>query len=872
MRIINIFIGSSFRLMRERRRICDIVRQLNDQWLSSGIRIKLYIWEDFVIGFSGKNKQQEYIDEMVLPSDICIFVFSRQVGIYTKMELVAKLKQDKKAVFCFRMPHKGKFAQNVKNDLDALVCTFSDVTNGVELGNQVKDIITEYINSINTSTEKSNDTNALYFYTTIPSDLPGVQSDIGTAFIDLDDATMDEWGIHCQLHPRKCLPLFDETDHYIPILKRDVSEDDFRELEVGIEKVSDETHRLKRMTVFDMDNIFKDNAKVHDLLDTYGIFTDKIKELEALKWKIHKWIRQERQKLFSNATVAIGVSNGKVTINEKAIGLLSIVDDTGKLSLMDSDIEQNKIKITKAIEAHENDQVIQSLLNEQKQRKDTLSLMLENYLNNWTSQLDFDNEKDKESFDECLRIEKEIKSIISKPIENDANLNQLLIKWESMERQLVESESLPPIRLLSTQLFILGIFDTYLNNGVAQSNEEDAVYGRILTNADSSKIQDPVIEMIRMNRANMYARLEEYNEARDLYTQAIENLQAMYDGSVMIAQSITYVLTLLFHLERRYGTKEDIAGVLAQFKDHIGHLDVSNESFFVDQCMYITSELIAIDIENNTNFEIVETAESYFNEANEKLSLSTDNDLYDDIFIYLPNMIARYYIDHLAQIAEEARGEYLAKAESLLKKALDNSVKMQEVKYEISLFHQGELLDQLGFLYAKHPSTFKPAIDAYENSIGIKRRFFVLSGDKSYETNIAHVLVNYASLELSILENQQQNWLERTEILNPKQHVLKALDIYSRHLGSEEAELGYYEALQLKGTIYYYFFNQNPQAIILYNEAISDLFQCWRWNKKHPDNPYRMTFIAYSGRILKERNFITEYEFENVKNTCEDAN
>lgn len=872
MRIINIFIGSSFRLMRERRIICDIVRQLNDKWLAFSVRIKLHIWEDFIIGFNGKNKQLEYIDEMVLPSDICIFVFSHQVGIYTKMELVAKLKQDKKAVFCFRMPYEGKFAQNVKDDLDTLVCAFSDVTDDIELGNLVKDIITEYINSINISTEKSNDTNALYFYTTIPDDLPKIQSDISTAFIDLDDATMDEWGIHCQLHPRKCLPLFDETDHYIPILKRDISEDDFLELEAGIKKSSDKTHRLKRMTVFDLGNIFKDNAKAHDLLDTYGIFTDKIKELEALKWKIHKWIRQERQKLFSNATVAIGVSNGKVTINEKTIGLLSIIDDTENLPLMFSDIEQNKIKIAEAIETHENDQVIQSLLNEQKQRKGTLSLMLENCLNNWTSQLDFDNEKDKEYFDECLRIEKEVKSLISKPIENEASLKQLLIKWESMERQLVESESLPPIRLLSTQLFILGIFDTYLNNGVAQSNEEDAIYGRILNDADSSKIQDPVIEMIRMNRANMYARLEEYNEARNLYTKAIKNLQTMYDGSVMIAQNITYVLTLLYHLELRYGTKENIAGVLAQFKEHIGHLDVSNESFLVDQCMYITSELIAIDIEDNTNFEIAEIAESYFNEANEKLSLSTDNNLYDDIFVYLPNMIARYYIDHLAQMVEETRGEYLAKAESLLKNAIDNCVKMQEVKYGISLFHQGELLDQLGFLYAKQPSTFEPAIDAYKNSIGIKRRFFALSGDKSYEIYIAHVLVNLASLELSILENRQQKRFERTELLNPKQHVLEALDIYSRHLGSKEAELGYYEALQLRGTVNYYFFNQNPQAITLYNEAISDLFKCWCWNKEHPDNSYRMTFVDYSGEILKELSFITEDEFDNVKKICESIN
>lgn len=35
------------------------------------------------------------------------------------------------------------------------------------------------------------------------------------------------------------------------------------------------------------------------------------------------------------------------------------------------------------------------------------------------------------------------------------------------------------------------------------------------------------------------------------------------------------------------------------------------------------------------------------------------------------------------------------------------------------------------------------------------------------------------------------------------------------------------ELLQLRGSVNNYFFNQNPQAITLYNEAISDLFKCW---------------------------------------------
>ena len=98
MQVVNIFLGSSFRLMSMRRLIGDSIRKINDHWIKNGVQIKLHIWEDFIIGYSGKHKQQEYIDDMVLPSDICIFMFSHRVGIFTQMELEAKLKQNKDRV------------------------------------------------------------------------------------------------------------------------------------------------------------------------------------------------------------------------------------------------------------------------------------------------------------------------------------------------------------------------------------------------------------------------------------------------------------------------------------------------------------------------------------------------------------------------------------------------------------------------------------------------------------------------------------------------------------------------------------------------------------------------------------------------------
>lgn len=285
-----------------RRLIGDCIRRINDHWIKNGVQIKLHIWEDFIIGYSGKHKQQEYIDDMVLPSDICVFIFSHRVGMFTQMELEAKLKQNKDAVFCFRMPHKGRLQQSVIDSLNEIGVQTKDVVDGHIMCQEVNDIIENYIYRNITIDRNVNKIKEIYFYTTIPDDLPKVQEEIGTTIRDFDDTAIDEWGIHCVLHPRKQLHLMDETDHYIPILKNEVSDEDLSELSNGIDKSSDPTHRMRRMSVFNMGDIFKNNIKVRELLENAGIFADKITDMDSLKWKLHKWMRRERKKVLSAST------------------------------------------------------------------------------------------------------------------------------------------------------------------------------------------------------------------------------------------------------------------------------------------------------------------------------------------------------------------------------------------------------------------------------------------------------------------------------------------------------------------------------------------------------------------------------------------
>lgn len=864
MQVVNIFLGSSFRLMSMRRLIGDSVRKINDQWIKNGVQIKLHIWEDFIIGYSGKHKQQEYIDDMVLPSDICIFMFSHGVGMFTQMELEAKLKQNKDAVFCFRMPHKGKLQQSVIDSLNEIGVQAKDIIDEYIICQEINGIIENYIYRNITIDSNINKIEEMYFYTTIPDDLPKVQEEIGTTIRDFDDTTIDEWGIHCVLHPRKQLHLMDATDHYIPILKNEVSDEDFYELSNGINKSSDKSHRMRRMSVFDMGNIFINNVKVHKLLENAGIFTDKITDMNSLKWKLHKWMRTERKKILSASTCLFELQNGLININNTPIASLAEIDESGKLEKSVSEIERLNLNIHNAIDNESSDLVVSSIVDERNRLKSIIDARITYGINSWTNDIIKDSEEFKEIINKCTQLEIKINELLEVHSGYDEQeLKATILQREKLEYCLTVNNVTSPFRLLSYQLYMVAIFDTYLN-GVVQSPDEDDLYKRIIATAEEFHINDPNVEMIRMNVGNMYARNNDYLNARKSYITTIQNLQVLYDKSVSMARNITYAITHLAHLDLDMGDADWVDESLMMFKEHISRLDILNDSYLIDQCMYITAELCSIDIEDETTHDIVALAEKMFEKTNNKLYLNPNDYAYGDIFVYLPNMIARYYIDH---DSPEDATTYFLKAEKYINASWNNCLKLTEYRYEEGLFHQGELKHQLGFLYASKQHTWEKALDAYEAALNLKKRSFELTKYPSEEERIAQTLVNYGALELQILESIQYFRPTKEHKLNPLNKALTALDIYKRHL----SELEYYQALQLKATVLDYMHKLDKENILLYNEATDAYYQCWIWNKANPKNQYRMKFVDYSGRALLQRGIISAKEFVEIRNICMNA-
>jgi tetratricopeptide (TPR) repeat protein len=281
-----------------------------------------------------------------------------------------------------------------------------------------------------------------------------------------------------------------------------------------------------------------------------------------------------------------------------------------------------------------------------------------------------------------------------------------------------------------------------------------------------------------------------------------------------------------------------------------------------------------IDIEDNSSYDIVQTAEEYFKKANSLVSTIPDKMVYGDVFVYLPSMIARYYIDHYDNLNET--DFIFRKVTYYLDKASTNAETLSLTNYEEGLFHQGEIMHNRGFFYAKSEDFWSNGINAYNDAISLRTRLYNLTKYPYYEPRIAQSKVNLGELQLQILKKSQtesNDAIPMSSILCALDNSQKAMDIYQRHIlvGNMNSERPYYEALQLNATILDFMFVSDKKRKDIYDEMISKYSRCWEWNKANPTNSYRMTFIDYSGRRLLEFNVISIGEFNSVLTICKNA-
>lgn len=148
-----IFIASSSELKQERKELVDLMQDLNDEVENQGLRFKPVLWEYMDSSMGEKRKEDEYL-ERLRQCEICLVLFWRTLGEYTKEELDVAVEEmtagrlPKKVCVLYKMPDDG-----MSQELYLFKQGFSRVYPAIQnymfednkiLRNITKDILTKY--------------------------------------------------------------------------------------------------------------------------------------------------------------------------------------------------------------------------------------------------------------------------------------------------------------------------------------------------------------------------------------------------------------------------------------------------------------------------------------------------------------------------------------------------------------------------------------------------------------------------------------------------------------------------------------------------------------------------------------------------------
>lgn len=865
MQTINIFLGSSFRLMNYRKKIGETARILNEKWLSKGIQIYLFKWEDFRPEYRGKSKQEEYIDEMVLKSEICIFLFSDSIGKFTKRELEAKLVQNPNAVHVYRVkavvPKNNKkkcteytyiWKDEIKDELNKLCGSCHDLEDETAAADELIKLVEEYIDNNDLVNKTITPTHAWYFYTTIPDDNANLRDEFGDVFRSLNDFFYALYGTRCILHDRENINLLIETDHYIPLMKEELSDSDYQELETAVEIVNRQTERLKSLTFFKNGGIYPRVSRVKNLLENNEIFPVTYKSYETLKLHIQEWLLLENKRIV-DSTSYINTTTKSIQINKTIVTPFSDLNTDPSISKIAKKANTVFSMIDDALKKDDKQTII-TLQSKYNNINKQLTQKLNNYLNSWAFYKPTVLDTDQKNIE--LKINK-LNSILtnrlSEPIyKKQANEVLILLKQiETLTRELVLTGFVPPHRLLAVQMDEVAIYDTYLGQH-KQPEAEDALYKRIIDDADRFGLLEPVAEMMRMNYANSLSRMKEIEDAAQYYKQAINNLKRVKNKSKIVWHNITDVYMHLCNLYADNSMHQELDSAYKEFNEHIRELNF--KEYCLDYCMLAALDIKIVPKYETDHEDKISNAVKSFDYAMQELDLPINHQNYGEVFVHLPNWIAAYFIDHCWDIPQKENiKRCLENANKYALASLQNAEKLKKTDYLMGLFSIGEALHQLGFIAAKNNSPQK-AIDYYNESLKNRQKFFKLT--ERNESTIAQTLVNKGAV---LLESKFPIAVkERMNILNQALECAKsAEDIYKRYIlpGIEMTECNYFEALQLEGTIYYALWEITKEED-LFNKSIECCSICWTWNIEHPQNHYQNTFKNYSGEILRKHGYI----------------
>ena len=913
MNIVNVFLGSSFKLMYARKRVGNLIRRLNDKWMERGVRVCLKIWEDFRTEYEDKSKQDEYIDELVTPSQICVFMYDDCINPYTEKELNAKIAQDVSQVHVLHIPSKEGLwheAKEVESKLQGMQLNVTEAKEIKLIDGIISTLVEDYIKSKGWENGKMSQMRQKTFYTTIPSDLQMEENEFEDSIRVVDDLSQEILHTRCILFPKQEKNLLNATDHYIPFMKREASLNDLKEFQHAMDLQHASNQKKPTITLFTKGAIFSNNAQVANLLNGKDLFSVSVRNYDTVKWRILLWMLHQQTGFMPSSAMGEFLFKDKyLYLYNKPIIPLTIVDKSGEAEKIEKELtnkrvelshlsglmDRNSVRKYNQLEAEKDflekkllmtmikvisDWIFEEVcfndgesvdinINSFEQKVALQGTMLEDSLHKTDKIIDNLIKSFKELDDQEKKLDNDLSTENkSQVISIATKIKDIRIKKETILRTMARNHIANPLSLLNNQLYTVALFDKFLTTN-SQLKEEDDLYHRILCDADEFSYKSPQIEIVRLNYGNALSRKNDLLGAYELYTKAIENLRHFSDDNKNIREVKTHVyITTIQSLASVDLKRKEIHVLLGELKDLIADWKKANYDCRVLEGAFQATFLRTVKANFVSSWHIAEDAYSFFIDLDNHNDIPIEDELYHDAFCYLPIIIAGYYIDRIDEwINNEESYKYYSRCVDLCNRAIVNAQKLADWDNVMSMEMLGRAYHQLGFLHANYHNIhfWNVARNHYDKAYEIRKWLSTVTLDASDEANLAETSINFGALYLLFGQavNSKQIGVKLRNGTNvdlfaiAMDYAQKAVDIYGKliRVGEEESELCYYRAIQLKGSIHYEYGKVGyPEAN--FQEGIKLLKEAYKWHKMHPQNTYSDTFEGVAGLILRREGLI----------------
>ena len=367
MKVIKLFLGSSYELEPDRARIGDLIRWLNDAYEKRFIHLHLIKWEDIDSYYNQVSKQQQY-DEQIRQCDLFVGLFWHRAGKHTLHEVEvarANLSPENILIFRktapFRADHEG--SEEVKRFLERFPDeeemkgleaelgeflkkqdTFFPYADFSELGRVLSEKLEAYCASATVTEEekaRTYSTNTLQIHVIASPEVEPDLARLGDLVRYLDENSKH----YCRI---KMIDVLPGSDIFVSLCQISAPEDFQREIESAIEENAKPENKGKPRLFFCMKYLEHGEKKDSSLKELENKFQNILSHFpdryaHAPEMKLHFMLQLERlQKEISFSDAMLVVKDG--VICQKTGETLNPLMSCGDLASLRKDGAYRKMK------------------------------------------------------------------------------------------------------------------------------------------------------------------------------------------------------------------------------------------------------------------------------------------------------------------------------------------------------------------------------------------------------------------------------------------------------------------------------------------------------------------------------------------------